>query len=355
MQAMQSCSVKPSNVFGGARCQNMPRRCIGNRLMVRAEKVLIINTKGGGHAPLGLHLAKTLLKGGHSITILNDGDKEKTVKKVPFSEYASIEGEGVNIQWGDPTDAGALPDGPFDVVYDNNGKSLDVCQPAIDKYKGQVQHYVYVSSAGAYVPGPYYPELAEGDERKASAGHVEVENYLEEQDVPYTVFQPQYLYGDYCAKDCEQWFIDRIVRDRPVLLPSPGDQLVNISHVADLGDMLSRVPGNEAAKKQHFNLVSGRAISHSGLVEAIAKQLGKTPEIKLFDPKKHASNMKAIGYPFRPGHFYAVADKARALLQWQPSHDFLGDVEEQVRVYKEQGRDQKDIDFSADDELLASL
>lgn len=45
MQAMQSCSVKPSNVFGGARCQNMPRRCIGNRLMVRAEKVLIINTK----------------------------------------------------------------------------------------------------------------------------------------------------------------------------------------------------------------------------------------------------------------------------------------------------------------------
>lgn len=57
------------------------------------------------------------------------------MKKVPFSEYASIEGEGVNIQWGDPTDAGALPDGPFDVVYDNNGKSLDVCQPAIDKYK----------------------------------------------------------------------------------------------------------------------------------------------------------------------------------------------------------------------------
>lgn len=47
--------------------------------------------------------------------------------------------------------------------------------------QGQVQHYVYVSSAGAYVPGPYYPELAEGDERKASAGHVEVENYLEEQ------------------------------------------------------------------------------------------------------------------------------------------------------------------------------
>jgi len=32
------------------------------------------------------------------------------------------------------------------------------------------------------------------------------------QDVPYTVFQPQYIYGPLTAKDCEQWFIDRIIR-----------------------------------------------------------------------------------------------------------------------------------------------
>ena len=42
---------------------------------VRAEQVLIVNTKGGGHAFIGLHLAEALLKGGHSITILNDGDQ----------------------------------------------------------------------------------------------------------------------------------------------------------------------------------------------------------------------------------------------------------------------------------------
>lgn len=32
------------------------------------------------------------------------------------------------------------------------------------------------------------------------------------QDVPYTVFQPQYIYGPYTGKDCEQWFIDRVIR-----------------------------------------------------------------------------------------------------------------------------------------------
>ncbi len=47
--------------------------------------------------------------------------------------------------------------------------------------QGQVQHYAFVSSAGAYVAGPIEPEHVEGDARKASAGHVEVENYLEEQ------------------------------------------------------------------------------------------------------------------------------------------------------------------------------
>ena len=36
------------------------------------------------------------------------------------------------------------------------------------------------------------------------AGHVEVEEYLVRQDLPYTVFQPLYIYGPHTAKDCEQ-------------------------------------------------------------------------------------------------------------------------------------------------------
>jgi hypothetical protein len=30
--------------------------------------------------------------------------------------------------------------------------------------------------------------------------------------LPYTVFQPLYIYGPHTGKDCEQWFIDRIIR-----------------------------------------------------------------------------------------------------------------------------------------------
>ena len=66
---------------------------------------------------------------------MQSGGQETTTKKAPYSEYGALSGEGVQIQWGDPADPSALPDGPFDVVYDNNGKKLDVCKAAIDKYK----------------------------------------------------------------------------------------------------------------------------------------------------------------------------------------------------------------------------
>lgn len=83
--------------------------------------------------------------------------------------------------------------------------------------------------------------LKEGDKRKESAGHVAVEQYLKSEDLPYTVFQPLYIYGPHTAKDCEQWFLDRILRDRPVPIPAPGIQLVALSHVEDVASMLAKV------------------------------------------------------------------------------------------------------------------
>ena len=107
-------------------------------------------------------------------------------------------------------DYSTYPEGPFDVVYDNNGKDLDSCKPLIDAAKvreekwfrleisrscsfvlhakltipsafaphlvllaaqqGMCKHYVFVSSAGAYKADSIEPMHVEGDERKASAG-----------------------------------------------------------------------------------------------------------------------------------------------------------------------------------------
>ena len=56
----------------------------------RADSVLIINTKGGGHAFLGLYLARELLAAGHKVSILNDGDKVTPHPSPTVRLYAAI-------------------------------------------------------------------------------------------------------------------------------------------------------------------------------------------------------------------------------------------------------------------------
>ena len=64
---------------------------------------------------------------------------------------------------------------------------------------------------------------------------------------------------------------------------------------------------------------------------------------------------KGEGFPFRTGHFFASASKAKTELGWQPQHTFAGDASSLIEAYKASGRADKDIDFSVDDKILAAV
>jgi hypothetical protein len=59
--------------------------------------------------------------------------QSKLTAKAPFKEYSNM--RGLKVHWGSPVDYSTYPEGPFDVVYDNNGKDLDSCKPLIDAAK----------------------------------------------------------------------------------------------------------------------------------------------------------------------------------------------------------------------------
>lgn len=65
--------LKSSAPASALRPQAVSRRVRSVR--VRAEKCLIVNTKGGGHAFIGLYLAKELVNKGHDVTIFQQGDE----------------------------------------------------------------------------------------------------------------------------------------------------------------------------------------------------------------------------------------------------------------------------------------
>ena len=58
-------------------------------------------------------------------------------KKAPFSQYSRL--RDVDVVYGDPKNPDTYPEGKFDIIYDNNGKKLEECQPLIDTYASQVR------------------------------------------------------------------------------------------------------------------------------------------------------------------------------------------------------------------------
>lgn len=57
----------------------------------------------------------------------------KIGSKDPVKQYGSV--RGLKVHYGSATDYSTYPEGPFDVVYDNNGKDMDSCKMLIDAAK----------------------------------------------------------------------------------------------------------------------------------------------------------------------------------------------------------------------------
>ncbi|CAO2833601.1 unnamed protein product [Amaranthus hypochondriacus] len=321
------------------------------------KKVLIVNTNSGGHAVIGFYFAKQLLGFGHQVTFFTVGYEESDkMKKTPFNRLSEITSAGGKTVWGDPADIGKVVGGDtFDVVLENNGKDFETVGPVVDWAKSAgVQQFLYISSAGIYKPTDEPPHI-EGDAVKSSASHVGAEEYIAKIFGSWAVFRPQYMIGSGNNKDCEEWFFDRIVRDRPVPIPGSGMQLTNISHVKDLSSMLTLAVENpSAASGNIFNCVSDRAVTLDGMAKLCAQAAGRSVKIVHYDPKEVGVDAKKA-FPFRNMHFYAEPRAAKDILGWQSATYLPDDLKERFEEYVKIGRDKKDIKFELDDKILESV
>ncbi|KAK4355526.1 hypothetical protein RND71_024497 [Anisodus tanguticus] len=356
-----SLSISQSFLAYSVNSRKLSRNCFS--VIVQAssagekKKVLIVNTNSGGHAVIGFYFAKQLLGSGHDATVLTVGDESSDkMKKTPFNRFSEITGAGGKTVWGNPADVGKILEGEvFDAVLDNNGKDLDTVRPVADWAKSSgVKQFLFISSAGIYKPTDEPPHV-EGDAVKADAGHVGVEKYISEIFGSWASFRPQYMIGSGNNKDCEEWFFDRIVRGRPVLIPGSGMQLTNISHVRDLSSMLTLAVQNPAAASGHiFNCVSDRAVTLDGMARLCAKAAGSSVEIVHYDPKAVGVDAKKA-FPFRNMHFYAEPRAANEILGWSATTNLPEDLKERFDEYVKIGRDKKEMKFELDDKILEAL
>ncbi|GHP08464.1 NAD dependent epimerase/dehydratase [Pycnococcus provasolii] len=323
-----------------------------------ASSVLVVNTKGGGHSPIGFWLCKKLAEAGNTVTVMVAGAQDdKGMNKPPFCYFDQLRQLGVTTVWGSPDNiAAAVGAGArFDTVVDNNGKDMSTVGPVIDYAKScGASQFLFVSSCGVYKT-THTPPHVEGDAVKESAGHVQVEQALASSGLQWSSFRPQYISGYGSNKDCEEWFFDRLTRGRPVPIPGSGWQMSNIAHSEDLGFMIALAVGNPEANGHVFNCVNDKGVTLDGMVHLCAEAAGvKDYKIVHYDPDEVGVEVKKA-FPFRPVHFYADPRAARRVLGWSATHTYEDFLKARFQEYVSCGRAQADLSekFKLDDVILA--
>jgi len=303
----------------------------------------------GGTRFIGVYLTQLLVEQGHSVVLFNRGNRPAPV-------------EGVLQIKGDRTEPAQLKEKlfkeHFDAIFDNNGRELSDTQPLAEIFKDRVQHFVYMSSAGVYLPSYQLPHV-EGDPvdpKSRHRGKHETEANLATLGLPWTAIRPTYIYGPQNYNELEAWFFDRVVRDRPLPIPGNGLHITQLGHVKDLAGAMSQVLGNAQAIGQIYNVSGDRYVTFDGLARACAEAAGKSADsvqIVHYDPKQFDFGKRKT-FPIRVQHFFASINKAITELSWHPEYDLISGLKDSFQNdYLSSGRDTEAVDFSVDDEILA--
>lgn len=305
----------------------------------------------GGTRFIGVYLTQILIEQGHEVVLFNRGKKAP-----PLQDLQQIHGDRTAPE----QLREKLAKENFDAIFDNNGRELSDTQPLVELFRDKVEHFIYVSSAGVYLKSEQMPHR-EGDavdSKSRHKGKFETESYLAKSGIPWTSLRPTYIYGPQNYNDLEAWFFDRIVRDRPIPIPGNGQHFTQFGHVQDLAEAMAVILGNERAINQIYNISGDRYVTFDGLAKACAVAAGKeADEIKIvhYDPKEFDFG-KRKAFPLRMQHFFADIHKAKTDLNWQPQFDLISGLKDSfTKDYLVSGRQDANIDFSTDEEILAFL
>jgi nucleoside-diphosphate-sugar epimerase len=312
----------------------------------------------GGTEFVSTHIAVALLRAGHDVVLLNRGRRPERVPP------------GVGIIVADRRDHPALKralagerfDALVDVAYaPTTGGDVDA---VLDGLEGRVGHALFVSTGRVYDhsrPIPFDESTARteywGDyARNKIAGEDALLQRWRERGLPVTIVRPTHVYGPMNTRHNEAFFFDRLVRHRPVLVPGAGAWLRQFGHVEDLADAVCAIVGNRSAFGQAYNVTGEEIVTQVGFVELIADVI-KRPLTLIPCPATLADGRTP---PFGQNlaydcHAVYTTAKVRLELGIRPRFTLAGGIAQTFDWYIREGLDRREIDFTAEDALLAAL
>jgi nucleoside-diphosphate-sugar epimerase len=314
----------------------------------------------GGTEFISLCLVKSLLARGHEVAVFNRG---RHPERLP---------EGARAITGDRKDhrelrgrlAGDRFDGVFDVTYAPT--LADDVSALLDALPGD-PHVVLVSSARVYdhtLPIPYAEDTPRGfywgdyARQKIGAEDVLLERHRA-RGQPVTIVRPTHVLGPLNTRNNETFFMDRIWRGRPVLVPGHGGWLRQFGHVEDLAEAMAAMLGDARAYGQAYNVTGDEVVSQVGFVELIGEVMGRSVELKYVDP----ALVKSAGTPgpifgqnlVYDCHAVHTTHKLRLELGVRPRYTLASGLRQTWKWYQAAGLVDRAIDFTFEDQILAKI
>src|SRR5712691_922040 len=314
----------------------------------------------GGTEFISLHLVQSLLRRGHHVTVFNRGRRPE---RLP----AGVEGVV-----GDRKDHAGLRerlrgrrfDGVYDITYAPT-LGEDVAALA-DALEGQ-PHVVFISTGRVYdhtLPIPYSEETPRGVywgdyARHKIAGEDALLERHRARGLPVTVVRPTHVMGPLNTRNNETFFMDRIFRGRPVLVPGHGGWLRQFGHVEDLAEVMAALLGDPRSHGRAYNVTGEDVVSQVGSVELIAEIMGRPVALRHFDPALLKSFDKP-GPVFGQNLLYEchavhTTTRLRAELGLRPRYTLHAGLAQTWEWYEREGLDRRELDFVAEDALLRTL
>ncbi|MCI0548083.1 MAG: NAD-dependent epimerase/dehydratase family protein [Candidatus Rokubacteria bacterium] len=312
----------------------------------------------GGTEFVSLHLARSLLARGHEVTVLNRGRRQEHLPR------------GVDTIVADRKDHAALRDrlagarfeGVLDVTYAPTlGEDVTAL---LDALPGD-PHVIFVSTCRVYdhaLPIPYSEETPRGDywgdyARHKIAGEDACLERFRRRGQPVTIVRPTHVYGPLNTRHNETFFMDRIWRGRPVLVPGDGGWLRQFGHVEDLADAMAAMLGDGRTAGQAYNVMGEEAITQVGFVELIAEVMERPVELRHVDPARIAALERPrpvfgqnLAYACHAVH---TTTKLRRELAIRPRFTLASGLAQTWKWYRDQGLADRPLDTDFEDRLLA--
>lgn len=240
-------------------------------------KVLFI----GGTGLISTAIARQLLEAGHEVTLFNRG---KSQNRLPQ--------EGATIIHGDRKDYAAFEqtfaDKTFDVVVDMVAFHPDDTASAIRAFQGRCGQFLHCSTVCVYSGPPEqipttetepFHSIGQYGKNKIACEQMLFQAF-ENDGFPATILRPSHSYGEggsiirpFGPADT---FVDRLRKNKPILVPGDGTGLWASCHVEDVAAGFIGTMNNEKCHGQAYNIAGDEWMTWNTYHEQVAEVVGGT-------------------------------------------------------------------------------